>query len=154
MANKILTLNNGIQAADIKEVYSDIDLTSIPVNKSQTYNNSKLMIQKDINVKAVQNSLHNIFTWQLGERILNPDFGSRLREYLYEGITDFNKEQIIAEVQNCVSIWEPRVKIVKIINKSNVNSDDENTVVLDIIYTIPELNTSQYNYTYEYQKVV
>lgn len=45
-------------------------------------------VAKDVNVRAVFNSLHNIFTWTPGERVLDPEFGSRLRKMLYEQITD------------------------------------------------------------------
>ena len=66
-------------------------------------------LQKLVNVNAIKNSIHNIFSWTPGERILNPEFGSNLRKLLYEGITDFNQEQIIAEIRHSVSQWEPRV---------------------------------------------
>ena len=62
-----------------------------------------------INVEAVKNSLRQIFTWIPGERIINPEFGSNLRRLLYEGLTDYNKELIMAEIKHSVSVWEPRV---------------------------------------------
>lgn len=71
-------------------------------------------IGKLINVEAVKNALHQIFTWIPGERILNPEFGSRLRLYLYEGITAENVERIIAEIRHCVQVWEPRINVVSI----------------------------------------
>jgi hypothetical protein len=60
-------------------------------------NKFKVANLKDI--EAIKNSLHNIFTWIPGERILNPEFGCNLRRLLYNGITEFNKEQIAAEVR-------------------------------------------------------
>lgn len=65
-------------------------------------------VSKSVNVRAVRNSLHNIFTWIPGERILLPEFGSRLYTLLYEGITQLTEEQIIAEIRSCVTEWEPR----------------------------------------------
>jgi phage baseplate assembly protein W len=47
--------------------------------------------------------LHNIFTWRPGERVLNPEFGSRLYQLLYEGIIPETEEQIVAEIRHCVS---------------------------------------------------
>lgn len=49
-------------------------------------------LSKIINVDAVYNSLRNLFTWQPGERILDPAYGSNLRQYLYQGITDITSE--------------------------------------------------------------
>jgi predicted component of type VI protein secretion system len=60
--------------------------------------------------------------------------------YLYNGITDFTSEQIMAEIRNCVSKWEPRVNIIKVINMSDINDTENNTIRLDIIYTIPSLD--------------
>lgn len=65
-------------------------------------------IAKSVNVKAVRNSIHNIFTWIPGERILLPEFGSRLYLMLYEGITPLTEERIIAEIRSCMTEWEPR----------------------------------------------
>lgn len=111
-----------------------------------------IQINKLVNVKAIQNSLHNIFSWLPGERILNPEFGSRLYEFLYNGITQFSIEQIIVEIQKCVSQWEPRINIVNIINVSTPNNTENNTIQLDIIYTIPSLDINQYKYSYIYNK--
>lgn len=107
----------------------------------------KYKVQKDVNVKAVQNSLHNIFTWRLGERILLPQFGNSLYKYLYEGILPHNVEQIIAEIKAVTSIWEPRIRIIDIINASTINDTEDNTVLLDIVYVIPGLSEEQFTYS-------
>lgn len=56
-------------------------------------------IARNINVKAVQQAIHNIFTWLPGERILEPEFGTKLRQYLYEGIVPKTEELINAEIR-------------------------------------------------------
>lgn len=110
----------------------------------------KYVIDNLKDIYAVQNSLHNIFSWIPGERILNPEFGSNLRRLLYNGITEFNKEQIAAEVRACVTKWEPRVQIDKIVDLGTVDDDENNTVHLEIVYSIPGLTDSQ-QYVYDYQ---
>ena len=106
-------------------------------------------LQKLVNVNAIKNSIHNIFSWTPGERILNPEFGSNLRKLLYEGITDFNQEQIIAEIRHSVSQWEPRVQIDNIVRLTDVDDKENNTVHLRIIYSIPTLTTEQFYYDYD-----
>ena len=81
-----------------------------------------------MNVKAVFNSLHNIFTWTPGERVLNPEFGTKLRKLLYEGITDFTSEAITAEIRRCISEFEPRVSVTGIENVSTTSDTEENTI--------------------------
>lgn len=58
-----------------------------------------LKVSKSVNVQAVRNSIRNIFTWIPGERILLPEFGSKLYTLLYEGITPLTEERIIAEIR-------------------------------------------------------
>lgn len=109
-------------------------------------------VSKLVNVKAVQSSLHHIFTWTPGERIINPEFGNRLKVYLYEGITEFNVEQIKSEIRQCVSKWEPRANIIAIDDVSTIDDTEDNTVHLEITYTIPDLSDEQFVYSYYYKR--
>ena len=84
--------------------------------------------------------------------MLLPEFGSKLNLYLYEGITKHNVEQIMAEIRGCVSRWEPRVQIQNVVDASTDEDTEHNTVVLDIIYTIPGLTDEQFKYTYVYHR--
>ena len=112
----------------------------------------QIKIARDVNVRAVMNSVRNIFTWIPGERILNPDFGQRLQQYLYEGITDFNVEQIMSEIRSLALKWEPRVNIVKVVNVSTVKETEDNTVELKIIFTVPTISDEQYSYSFTYSR--
>ena len=71
------------------EKYVDVGMVS---ERKENARNEKRRIARDVNVRAVMNSIRNIFTWFPGERILNPEFGQRLQQYLYEGITEYNVE--------------------------------------------------------------
>ena len=146
MGNKVINLGNQTKVSQENlEVYRDVSMISDKVN-------GNFKISKDVNVKAVFNSLHNIFTWIPGENILLPDFGSRLRKMLYEQITEYNVEQIVAEIRGVVLKYEPRVNIIKVVNVSDINDTENNTVRLDIIFTIPSLGNEQYNYSYIYKR--
>lgn len=152
MANIVFQFGDVKQAGSQKklpalEKYKDISMDAKP-----TINNGKnsFSVDKSINVKAVRNSLRNIFTWVPGERILMPEFGSRLYTLLYEGITKLTEEQIIAEIRGCVTEWEPRAQIVDIINASTIDDTEDNTIKIDIVFTIPSLSNEQYIYSFTY----
>jgi len=113
---------------------------------------SKYKIAKSVNVKAIMNSLNNIFSWLPGQRVINPEFGSKLQYYLYEGITEENVEKIMSEIRYSVSKWEPRVSIEKVIDVSTVEDTEDNVVKLDIIFMIPSISKEQYTYSYIYNK--
>ena len=111
-------------------------------------------LEKNINVNAIKQSIRNIFSWMPGERIINPEFGSKLRSYLYQGITAYNVEAIMAEIRHCFSRWEPRAELIKVNDISQLADTEDNTVQIEIIYTIPSLSREQYAYTVEVQKSV
>lgn len=115
---------------------------------------NKRFQEKDVNVRAVFNSIRNIFTWIPGERILNPEFGSNLRYYLYEGITPENKERIAAEVSGACLKWEPRINIESVTPINSPSDAEDNTVQVDIVFTIPSLSNKQYLYSYMYNRTL
>lgn len=134
MANKVLnltTLVTDLSSDSSKSyTYADISMTS-----------SNLKVSKLTDLKAIKNSLHNIFSWIPGQRILDPLFGSDLYRFLYEGITDLTKDKVQASIQSSVSKYEPRVKITDI-SYSDTSTDDidNNQVNLVVTYEVPTLN--------------
>lgn len=153
--NKVLKYNQTSAKQFGNEVYVDVKMESAPFNTSRASDPMlKYRIQRNVNVNAVKNSIRNIFTWIPGERILNPEFGNKLRLYLYEGITDFNVEKIVSEIRHCVLEWEPRVQIVEIANVSSIDETEDNTVHLQIRYTISGLTDEQFAYDFYTDKPV
>lgn len=111
-------------------------------------------VSKSINVKAVQNAIENIFNFIPGERILYPEFGSRIRYYLYEGITARNVEQLIAEINTSFLKFDERVIVDDIKDVSEIADTDDNTVVLRITYHIKDLPLQYYTYDYSYVRPI
>lgn len=154
----ILAENQTIDVDDPYEVLSAIAVTiSCGYDEAlDTYNKFmepyKYRLGKLVNVKAVTNSIHNIFTWIPGERIINPEFGSRLKKYLYEGIIPTTEEQVNAEIRHCITEWEPRANILSIINVGDVDDTEDNTIHLEVVFNIPDLNDQQYRYSYYYKR--
>ena len=84
MANKVIQISSTSRTTSEDrnlEVFRDISMTSERRNTMFIENDmgnprrvhrQSFRVTKDINVKAVFNSLRNIFTWIPGERILNP----------------------------------------------------------------------------------
>lgn len=106
------------------------------------------VVKRLTDANAVKNSIKQIFTWIPGERILNPEFGSKLRLLLYEQITDENHEKIISEIQHCITEWEPRVKLIDVSKITTVDDIEENTVHIQIKYRIKGLDDTEYSYIY------
>lgn len=126
-------------------MFIDTDYYTQLAKYEQYLKRSHFKIAKINDVEATKNSLHNIFTWTPGQRVLNPEFGSRLESLLYEGITDQNKDAIVAEIKSTATLQEPRVEIVDVLDITNAYEAESNSVCLQILFTIPSLT---YDKTY------
>ena len=145
MANKIITFSQDTIQQRLQDTPLEVFLD---INMKAKQQGDTFSIGKLVNVNAIRNSLDNIFSWTPGERVLNPEFGTNLRKLLYEGITDFNVEQIVAEIKHAVAQWEPRVQVANIVDVSTTEDHENNTVHLKVIYTIPGLSDQQFAYDY------
>jgi phage baseplate assembly protein W len=69
-----------------------------------------------------------------GERPFRPAFGSRLRDFAFEGATHQVFSGIDCEVRNALGMWEPRV----VIDGVDVypHQDQENLLMIDITYVV------------------
>ena len=62
-------------------------------------------------VEAVYQSLYNIFSVRLGERLFLPDFGFSLEDELFELMDDTSTLAIFSKVVEAVDRWESRVLV-------------------------------------------
>lgn len=86
---------------------------------------------------SINRSIALIILTAKGECFLNPEFGSDIRKYLFEYITDANKELIIDEIVNSLNKWENRIKI----NRGDITIEqDDMTLIIHISYTLTNSN--------------
>ena len=134
----------------------DLSLKEKTVNQNWTWKDLKVDIEKtkplekDIvdnkDIEAIQGGIYNIFSFRPGERIINPEFGNNLYQYLYEPINNLTADRIGEEVINIFERWEPRVVIQNVRITPFI---DEHTYEIEVIYTIPSLvnQTLSFKYT-------
>ncbi len=65
-------------------------------------------------VANLEKAMGLILRTYLGERPMRPDFGSRLRDYLFDGVTDENATAIATEVRRAIASCEPRVDVTRV----------------------------------------
>jgi len=73
-----------------------------------------------------------------GERPMRPDFGSRLRDFVFRAPDDDTKSELCQEVRTALLRWEPRVDIASV--EVNVHPDDPSLVYIDIAYQVKGTN--------------
>ncbi len=153
MANKVITVGGGKverPKKDPEATYLDVSMKSVPYRTAPSGVHhasikSTWKVEKLTDTMAVRNSVHNIFTWIPGQRILNPEFGNKIREYLYEGMTNFTSDQVIAEIKKAIELWEPRVEIDDITRSDTVEENEQNEIDIVVIYHVKGLPEEKYS---------
>ncbi len=67
-------------------------------------------------------NIKNLLLTAKGERVMQPDFGSRLRELLFEHYTEDLSERIREEIEEAMSTWLPYITISSV----NIIQDETN----------------------------
>ena len=67
-------------------------------------------------------NIKNLLLTAKGERVMQPDFGSGLRELLFEQYTEDLTDRIREEIQEAMSIWLPYI----VISSVNITQDETN----------------------------
>jgi uncharacterized protein len=73
-----------------------------------------------------------------GERPMRPEFGSRLRDFVFEGATWENATAIGNEVRAALLRWEPRVEVANV--EVTPETDEAGMLYIDIQYVIKATN--------------
>jgi phage baseplate assembly protein W len=103
---------------------------SLPFNKPFT----STYTTKD----QIKSNLINLLLTSRGERIMNPIFGTGLRDFLFEGITDFNIENLRLDLINSINMFIPEISVVNI---DIIPGYDSNSIELNLSYLLNISNT-------------
>jgi phage baseplate assembly protein W len=86
--------------------------------------------------KAIKADLLHLLLTRKGQRLYNPEFGTRLLEYIYEPYDELTFSDIRNEIDNAVNIYLPQVRLNDLaVEPSPLN---EYAVLLTIDYTITD----------------
>lgn len=86
-------------------------------------------------VPVINESLRNILDTQIGTRLFNRGFGSKIRNLLFEPMSSVVAKIILLEVQQALELFEPRVRLLY--SESQVFPDyDNNLYKVKLYYEI------------------
>jgi len=121
--------------------YQDFDIMSMESLRNNNIGSKKdksdLKVSFDIN--AVNNAVVNILTTRKRQKILDPEFGLRLEDYLFEPVTDFIASRIQEDITFAITNFEPRVKLHYV---NVVPFPEDYKYEINIYYNIPSLKQS------------
>jgi phage baseplate assembly protein W len=85
------------------------------------------------NVDIIKRDLYNAFATPRGSRVMLPNFGTSIYQYLFDPFDEYTKNSIIADATNIIQN-EPRVDLVSI----DVFQDDQALTVALVLLFKPE----------------
>jgi phage baseplate assembly protein W len=110
------TTTSTLQVKSIAPVYVDLHLDLTLENNiglgDNIVNTRDILVDTDI--QAIKNSIRNIFTTKKGQKLLSPDFGCSLEQYLFESVSEFGGNIIGNAINDAIVQYEPRVDVIKI----------------------------------------
>jgi phage baseplate assembly protein W len=85
------------------------------------------------NIELVKRDINNHFATPLGSRVMLPNFGTRIYEFLFDPFDEYTKGAIVADATNVVEM-DPRVDLVSI----DVFQEDQALTVAMVLLFKPE----------------
>lgn len=88
--------------------------------------------------RKLEQAMSLVLSTYPGERPFRPAFGSRLRDFVFEGASTDVFARIEREVRDSLAMWEPRATVYDVLVYPD--QDQENLLNIDITYTVKEEN--------------
>jgi len=103
-------------------------------NLSPTYSTGNSVFNSTYTtVDQIKSNMINYILTNKGERVLNPNFGSNLKAFIFENITESNLRALEIKLNNDITSNFPSVNIISI---TLTPSYEQNAIQLDIVYSI------------------
>lgn len=103
----------------------------------------------------INDSILQILMTRKGERVMLPEFGSGLRELLFEPMTAENQQLIAYEIYNAIEIWEPRIEIDEINIMQSESADEQGEAKIEVRYQmISTGEAGSLNFSYDNRRLI
>lgn len=86
---------------------------------------------------ATKSNLLNFFLTGKFERVLNVDFGSGIRNFLFEGVTETSLEQLKLNLTESLKLYFPQVVVQ---DMKLIFTPDSNTLSFQLKYSVAQTN--------------
>ena len=97
--------------------------------------------------RDIREAIFIILRTNPGERVMRPDFGAGLVDFVFEPISSDSVERLRTRVNEALIDWEPRIDV----NSVNITLDpsEPNKLLIEMHYTVRATNT-QNNLVYPF----
>ncbi|OPY55028.1 MAG: Gene 25-like lysozyme [Methanosaeta sp. PtaU1.Bin060] len=95
----------------------------------------------------IKEAIKIIATTSMGERVMLPEFGCGIYDYVFESPSTTILGLIQESVRNSLIKWEPRIDLNDV--SVSMEGSDKNKLLIEISYTVRTTN-NQYNLVYPF----
>ena len=136
--NSFKNVNYSQKKNTYTDMFLDMDQEPFEIligNRRVSGNGRDMKVAFDLN--AIRNSINNLFNTLPGERLLLPDYGCDLRQYIFEPISESNARFIGRTITQALKQWEPRVTLVSMnIDAYIERAEYDITLVLEVPFLV------------------
>lgn len=104
-------------------------------------------IESSDGVAGIEESIHLILETAPGERVMRPDFGCGIHDYVFATIDVGTLQRIESSVRNALVDWEPRIDVLAV--EASPERADEGVLLIDIAYRVRSSN-NEHNMVYPF----
>lgn len=114
------------------------------------FNNISNNVEMVSGTEDIDQSLNILLSTALGERVMQPQYGCDLTDYVFETLNSSVIGYLKDRVKNAILFYEPRIRVEQI-DISPADSMDliEGRFTISLEYSVPGTN-SRFNYVYDY----
>jgi uncharacterized protein len=95
----------------------------------------------------IEQAIQIILLTSRGERVMLPEFGAGLRDFVFEPNSDATRARMEESVRKALVDWEPRINLERV--KVTESDDGPNIVLIHVDYVVRATN-SFYNRVYPF----
>ena len=111
-----------------------------------TFKKEKGGVIMSSDVEDINSSLEILFSTALGERLMQPTYGSDLSRFLFEPISTTLKTYMKDLINDAILYHEPRIKLLDL---QLITENMEGRIDITLEYMV-KITNSRYNYVYPY----
>lgn len=116
-----------VQKIDPRDLQKNIAIgISLPLNGNSVFN------QTTTTQDQIRYNIINLILTNKGERVFNPEFGSDVRKFLFEAISDDNLDLLKDSITQSIALYIPQI----IVGDINIDTSVEHLINITVNYQI------------------
>jgi len=127
-----------------RDLHLDLKVNNIIPSRGLFREPTSTDIEYDYDEAAIKNSLKNLFTTMPGQKLLKPDYGLNLAQFLFIPASKTMARVIGERILEGIQTYEPRVSVENVNVKVN---EDQGEYTIDLTVKIPKLSNSTVVFT-------